>query len=213
VANTGPGSLRTSCRKVVHIGDSTSEGMISKAYLPRRSLRLQAQYRDVGVRTAIAEISGARSIVETLPHQANAAQVAKSLVSRGYRGCWVMALGTNDTADVVVGSGVSRLARVERMMAEVHGQPVMWVNVKSLLVNGPYAEPQMKLWDQALRQACHRYPNLRVFDWASLARRSWFISDRVHYTSAGYAARGRLIAQALARAFPAHGHSGGCVVR
>ncbi|MBO0770732.1 MAG: acyltransferase family protein [Actinobacteria bacterium] len=212
-ASTGPGSLRTSCRKVVHIGDSTSEGMISKAYLPQRSLRLQAQYRDVGVRTTISEISGARSIVETLPHQTNAAQVAKSLVSRGYRGCWVMALGTNDTADVVVGSGVSRMARIERMMAQVHGQPVMWVNVKSLLVNGPYAEPQMKLWDQALLQACHRYPNLRVFDWASLARRSWFISDRVHYTSAGYAARGRLIAQALARAFPAHGHSSGCVVR
>ena len=46
----------------------------------------------------------------------------------------------------------------------------------------------------------------------SLAKTKWYISDGVHFTSAGYAARARLIAQALARAFPKAGHSSGCVV-
>ena len=67
---------------------------------------------------------------------------------------------------------------------------------------------------EALVQACPRYPNMRVYDWASVVKDKWFIPDGIHYTSAGYAARGRLIARALAQAFPASGEtsSSGCVV-
>ena len=63
-----------------------------------------------------------------------------------------------------------------------------------------------------LLRACARYPNMRVFNWAAYARTKWYISDGVHFTSAGYAVRGRMIAQALARAFPKTGHSTGCLV-
>jgi hypothetical protein len=205
-------AARTSCSSVVHIGDSTSEGMILPSYLPRGSERLAAQYHRVGVSRVIPEISGARSIVEVLPGQVNAYNVARGLVSRGYQGCWVLALGTNDTANVAVGSSVGLTARISQMMSVAHGEPVLWVNVKSLLSTGPYAEPNMIKWNQALLRACARYPNMRVFNWASVARRSWFISDGIHYTSAGYLARGHLIARALAEAFPASGQSTGCVV-
>jgi 2-polyprenyl-6-methoxyphenol hydroxylase-like FAD-dependent oxidoreductase len=44
---------------------------------------------------------------------------------------------------------------------------------------------------------------MRVYDWASVAQRRWFISDGIHYTSPGYAVRSHDIAQALAQAFPA----------
>jgi peptidoglycan/LPS O-acetylase OafA/YrhL len=202
VASAG-GGLRTSCRSVVHIGDSTSDGLISSDYLPNPALRLSTQYARIGVRRVHWEISGGRSIVETLDGQANAATVAQRLVHGGYQGCWVLALGTNDTADVYVGSNVSLATRIRRMMAVVGGQPVMWVNVKSLLGSGPYSEHDMRLWDQALLSACPSYPNMRVYNWAAVARRSWFISDGIHYTSTGYAARSRLIARALAEAFPA----------
>jgi peptidoglycan/LPS O-acetylase OafA/YrhL len=203
---------RSSCRSVAHIGDSTSEGMISADYLPDPAQRLQAQYHDVGVRHVYPEISGARSIVEVLPGQINGYQVARDLVSSGYRGCWVIALGTNDTANVAIGSNVGRLARISQMMSVAHGEPVMWVNVKSLLAGGPYAESNMRLWNAALLQACARYPNLRIFNWAAVARSSWFIFDGIHYTSQGYAQRARLIARALAEAFPAVGRTAGCVV-
>jgi peptidoglycan/LPS O-acetylase OafA/YrhL/lysophospholipase L1-like esterase len=205
-------AVRTSCRAVAHIGDSTSEGMISPAYLPDPSQRLAAQYAGVGVRAVQTEISGARSVVETLPGQVNGYNVARALVRQGYRGCWVIALGTNDTANVAVGSTVGRMARIEEMMSATGGRPVMWVDVKSLLVSGPYAESDMQAWNAALRQACARYPNMRIFDWASVAAGSWFISDGIHYTSAGYAARARLIAAALAQAFPGSGRSNGCVI-
>jgi GDSL-like Lipase/Acylhydrolase family len=188
----------------VHIGDSTSEGLISADYLPKKWERMSAQYRRVGVQHVHLEISGARSIVETWEGQPNARTVAQQLKAENYNGCWVLALGTNDTADVYVGSPVSLSARIQQMMAVIGNQPVMWVNVISL-PEAPvdYSEPQMELWNQALVRACAKYPNMRVYDWAAVAKPRWFISDGIHYTSAGYAARSRLIARALAAAFPA----------
>jgi peptidoglycan/LPS O-acetylase OafA/YrhL/lysophospholipase L1-like esterase len=213
----GPSPLpvpHTSCQAVAHIGDSTSEGMVSSAYLPDPSQRLVAQYQDVGVHQVVTNIVGANSVVETLPGDTNGYNAARGLVAGGFHGCWVIALGTNDTADVAIGSNVGRLARIQEMMSVAHGEPVMWVDVISLLNSGPYAESNMQAWNAALRQACSSYPNMRIFDWASVAQPEpgWFISDGIHYTSAGYAVRGQQIAYALAAAFPAKGHSSGCVV-
>jgi peptidoglycan/LPS O-acetylase OafA/YrhL/lysophospholipase L1-like esterase len=211
-AATPATTLRTSCRAVAHLGDSTSEGMVSPDYLPDPGQRLVAQYQDVGVQQVVTNIVGANSIVETLPGDTNDYNAARNIVSQGFRGCWVIALGTNDTADVAIGSNVGRMARIQEMMSVAHGEPVMWVDVISQLASGPYAEANMQLWNAALRQACARYPNMRVFDWASLAQPGWFISDGIHYTPAGYAQRAQQIAEALAKAFPAKGHSKGCIV-
>jgi peptidoglycan/LPS O-acetylase OafA/YrhL/lysophospholipase L1-like esterase len=201
-AGAGAAAPQTSCRSVVHIGDSTSDGLISSDYLPDPRQRITAQYAMAGVTKSIMEISGGRSIVETLPGQPNAQAVARQLIRNGYRGCWVLALGTNDAADVFVGSRVSLVTRIREMMSVIGNAPVLWVNVRSLLSSGPYSEHDMQLWNQTLLQACPRYPNMRVFNWAAFARRAWFIPDGVHFTSAGYAVRSHLIASALAQAFP-----------
>ena len=206
-------ATRTSCRAVAYIGDSTSAGMVMPSYLPDPALRLDAQFARVGATTQEIQISRARSIVETLSGQANAEEVARELVSRGFRGCWVLALGTNDTANIYAGSTVGRMDRIEGMMSAIGDQPVVWVNLKSLLASGPYSETNMQLWDRTLVQACPGYPNMRVFDWASVAKDGWFISDGLHYTSEGYAQRARLTAAALVHAFPASGEGKqGCVV-
>jgi hypothetical protein len=202
----------TSCRRVAHIGDSTSVGLVSPLDLPDPAQRLAAQYRDVGVRHAWIDASGGRSMVEEMPGQINGYDTARTMVSSGFRGCWVIALGTNDTANVSVGSNVGRMARIQELMSVAHGAPVMWVNVKTLDPSGPWSEANMQLWNDTLLQACHQYPNLRIFDWASVAQDGWFISDGIHYTFAAYAARAYLIAQALARAFPRAGHSTSCVI-
>ena len=205
-------SLRTSCQAVTHIGDSTSEGLVSPEYLPNPAKRIAARYHDVGVGSVRWDISGARSVVEVLPGQVNGYDAAQAIYRGGFRGCWVIALGTNDTADVAVGSNVGLMTRIQRMMAAAHGEPVMWVNLRSLLASGPYSEANMLTWDNTLLKACAKYPNMRVFNWASLAKAKWYISDGIHFTSAGYAVRARLIAQALARAFPKTGQSSGCLV-
>jgi hypothetical protein len=206
-------ALRTSCRSVAHIGDSTSVGLASPGYLPVPAQRLAARYAGVGVRHLRVDASGGRSIVEVLPGQVNGFDVAAAWRSAGYRGCWVFALGTNDTANAAVGSAVGRLARVGRMMSVAHGEPVLWVNARTLLATGPWSESNMQTWNDTLRRACAIYPNMRIFDWASVANPAWYISDGIHYTPAGYAVRGQAIADALARAFRTSGASRSCVVR
>lgn len=194
---------RTSCRSVAHFGDSTSEGLISSDYLPNPADRITARYAKVGVTHSIMEIYGGTSIVETINGDPNADALAKQLVAHGYHGCWVLALGTNDTADVYVGSNVGRIQRIKEMMSVIGDQPVLWIAVKSLVSRGPYAEQNMLLWDQALAQEQSQYPNMRIYDWPAVVQKSWFINDGIHYTSYGYARRARLIADALAAAFPA----------
>ncbi len=203
-------SKRSSCKAVVHIGDSTSEGLTSAEYLPLASQRIEAQYADVGVREAHFEISGARSIEEQFEGEPNAREVAEAWKAEGYKGCWVLALGTNDAADVFVGSAVSDAERVEKMMTAIGDEPVLWVNVRSIVESGdPYAEENMKEWDKTLVTECARYPDMRIYNWAKDVKDEWFIEDGIHFTSPGYAARSELIAHALAHAFPSSGDSEG----
>jgi lysophospholipase L1-like esterase len=61
----------------------------------------------------------------------------------------------------------------------------------------------MRQWDQALYAAAAHYPNMKIYNWASVVQTSWYINDGIHFTSAGYAARAELIADGLAAAFPA----------
>ena len=132
-ADADGGALRTSCRAVVHFGDSTSSGLISTDYLPDPGQRMAAQYARVGVRRSQFDITPATSIVETPKGTTDAFTLAQDLRHSGYRGCWVLALGTNDAADVYVGSNVGLSARIDRMMSTIGDQPVMWVNAKSLV--------------------------------------------------------------------------------
>jgi lysophospholipase L1-like esterase len=203
---------RTSCTSVAHIGDSTSVGMVSPAWLPDAAQRLAAQYRDVGVRHVQTDASGGRSIVEELPGQQNGYRVATAWYGAGYRGCWVIALGTNDAANIAVGSNVGAQARIAEMMAAAHGEPVLWVNTQTDLTSGPWAESNMQQWNSALVQASAHYPNMRIFNWAAMVQPGWYLSDGIHYTSAGYAIRAAAIAHALTLAFPADGHSKTAVV-
>jgi hypothetical protein len=129
----------------------------------------------------------------------------------------VLALGTNEAANVAAGSNVGLRERIEKMMAIIGTEPALWVNVKSLVPPGdPYAKGGMREWDEELERACAAYPSMRVYDWAADVKDEWFIEDGIHFTSPGYAARAQLIAQALAHAFPEKGETEGgaknCVV-
>jgi hypothetical protein len=206
-------ALQTSCRTVAHIGDSTSVDLISPDYLPNPAQRISARYADVGVKHLKIDASGGRSIVEELPGQLNGYKVASAWRGHGYHGCWVFALGTNDAANIAAGSTIGITARIDQMMAVAHGEPVLWVSTKTLATSGPYASVNEQAWDTSLVKALARYPNLRIFNWSAVARPSWFLSDGIHYNSPGCAVRAKAIADALARAFPLHGHSSSKIVR
>jgi hypothetical protein len=195
----------SSCRAVVHIGDSTSESLISADYLPNPAQRLSARYAHVGATYQNFQISGARSIVETYEGQPNAYTVAREIAASGYKGCWVVDMGINDAADIAAGSRVTAPQRIQRMMSVIGNQPVMWVAVRTLVASGPYAESNMQAWNTALLGACAAHPNMRVFNWAALAQRSYYIPDGIHYNSPGSAILAAALATGLVRAFPASG--------
>jgi peptidoglycan/LPS O-acetylase OafA/YrhL len=210
-------ATKSSCEAVVHIGDSTSEGLDSPEYLPLPGQRIEARYAEVGAIEQHLEISGARSIEEQFEGEPNAQEVAAAWQAEGFKGCWVLALGTNEAANVAAGSTVGERERIDKMMAIIGGEPVMWVNVRTLVEAGdPYSKGNMEKWDEELVAACAAYPNMRVYDWASDVKDAWFIEDGIHFTSPGYAARAQLIAQALAHSFPEKGETEGgsknCVV-
>jgi len=163
------------------------------------------------------EVQGATSIEEQFEGHPNAQEVAAAWKAEGFEGCWVLALGTNEAANVAAGSAVTERERIEKMMAIIGEEPVLWVNVRSLVEAGdPYSKENMEKWDEELQAACDSYPNMRVYDWASDVKDDWFIEDGIHFTSPGYAARAQLIALALAHAFPEKGETEGgaknCVV-
>jgi hypothetical protein len=197
---------------VAHIGDSTSADLISPDYLPDRADRLAARYAAVGVSRVRIDASGGRSIVETLPGQINGYNVARAWRAQGYHGCWVFALGTNDAANVAAGSAVGLTARINELMSVAHGEPVLWINTVTMLSSGYWSDAHERAWDSALMKALPRYPNMRIFDWAAIARPAWFLPDGIHYTSLGCERRAQAIADALARAFPLSGRSKGQII-
>jgi peptidoglycan/LPS O-acetylase OafA/YrhL len=203
-------STKSSCRAVVHIGDSTSLGLDDAEYLPVESQRSPARYAEVGAEEVHMEVQGATSIEEQFEGMPNAQEVAAAWKAEGFKGCWVLALGTNEAANVAAGSTVTERERIEKMMAIIGDEPVLWVNVRSLVEAGdPYSKENMEKWDEELVTACDSYPNMRVYDWASAVKDEWFIEDGIHFTSPGYAARAQLIALALAHSFPEKGETEG----
>src|ERR1700742_5057853 len=142
-------STRTSCKDVVHIGDSTSEGLDSAEYLPDAKERIPYRYNQVGVKEVHMEVQGATSIEERFEELPNAQEVAAAWKAEGFKGCWVLALGTNEAADVAAGSNVDERERIEKMMAIIGDEPVLWVNVKSL-PNAPeaYSPENMEGWHE-----------------------------------------------------------------
>ena len=208
-----PSGPQTRCASVVHIGDSTSLGLAAPSVLPNPKDRINYKYGQAGVLDTRLDISGARSIVETSGTHPNARTTVASVMSSGYDGCWVFAMGTNDTANRFVGSVVGPDERIDRVMSLIGDHPVMWLTVKTLRTSGPYSEAQMQLWNDALGAACARYPNMRVYNWAGQVSDSWYIPDGIHFTSVGYRWRAALTAEALAVAFPEDGSiSPGCFV-
>jgi hypothetical protein len=182
----------TACSAVVHIGDSTSLGLegwhrqlltdVEPVYPSKNAFDLIAtQYRMRGVALYSPEISNGRSIVEHFTEQLNAVDVARQYRSRKYDGCWVVALGLNDAA-TVEGDLHLITERIEKLMEALGAQPVLWVSAKTLRPDGDYRGEYLENWNLALAATCPYHPDMRIYDWASEARREWFATDGIHFT-------------------------------
>ncbi|MGI8577078.1 MAG: acyltransferase family protein [Nocardioidaceae bacterium] len=208
-------SRRTRCKSVIEIGDSTSLGLYGSESALSPADNIKGQLKVVGVRTFISAVSGARSIIESYEGQASGEQVIEKHIRAGYRGCWIIALGNIDAATVAkyAPATTSIDERIQTVMRTIpKNQPVMWMTTRTLLTDGDFRESVYPQWNDGLVKACPKYPNMRVYDWASAYQTPWFGPDGIHATTAGYRHKAHLIAHALASAFPAAGASSSCLV-
>ncbi|MDZ7675291.1 MAG: acyltransferase family protein [Acidimicrobiales bacterium] len=199
---TTPGGAPGPCTSVVHVGGSTSLGLVSSSYIPDEDQQIPAEYARVGATTQHYEIAGGRAIIEGYQDNPPAEASAQKWRDQGYEGCWVFALGTMDAANVGIGAPTPIDERIDRMMAVAGDDPVLWVNVKTIADTGSWRSEVMPPWNEALREACRRHGNLRVYDWAADVEDEWFDTDGIHQDGDGYVARAEHIADALAAAFP-----------
>ncbi len=200
------------CTSVVHIGGSTSLGLVSSVYIPDEDQQISAQYARIGATTQHYEIAGGRAIIESYRDSPAALDSAQKWRDAGYRGCWVFALGTMDAANVGIGAPTTLADRIDQMMAIANGDPVLWVNVKTIAQTGSWRAEVMPPWNGALLDACGSYPNMRVYDWAAEVQDDWYDDDGIHQNPVGYVHRAQRIADALANAFPAGVVTEDCVV-
>ncbi len=193
---TAPSGL-TTCVSVAHIGDSLT-------YYTEPSLT--AAYALVGA-TAQINAYGGRAILQKLPDDPMTGKQAAISMGAGFAGCWVIALGTNDTANVAAGASYTRADAIDQMMTAIDptsSARVMWVNTFTTKTSGYWSNANMQLWNQALTDAQNRWPNMLVYDWASVAETGTApFADGIHHTTAGYEVRNAAIAHALAGFFPA----------
>lgn len=199
-------SSRTSCRTVFLIGDSTSEGLYGKTSVLSPQDDVAARLRKVGVQHFTADISGARSIIETYQDDLSGQQVVRKQVAGGYHGCWIISLGNVDAATVkkYAPDTTSIPDRITAIMSVIpNDQPVMWLTTRTMLRTGDFPADAYPPWNQALVNACDDYPNMHVFDWASAYRTGWIGPDGIHSTPTGYRHKAHLIARALAIGVPA----------
>lgn len=189
------------CTSVIQIGDSTSVSADDPSAVPAADTA-KSRYGVVGARSVVVDAVSGRAIGPGPGPDAE--QAVRSRLASGARGCWVIAMGVNDVGSIATGSSVGADARIDRIMRQLAGQPVLWPTVTSSNPAKPaFSTAAMTPFNDALRRATGRYPNLAVYDWAGAARPTMFASDGIHYTSAGTAERNRRFATALATAYPA----------
>lgn len=134
-----------------------------------------------------------RASVDISRHAQEGPAVMRRLGSRLPR-VIVVSLGTNDDPRA---TGVFRRAIRQTMRVAGRRRCVVWANI----VRPPVAGAGYGRMNRVLAQEARRRRNLRVFQWARMARahRGWFGPDRVHPSGVGYAARARGIAEVARR--------------
>ena len=200
-----PEPTATSCTAVVHVGDSTSIGMYDDQSLPDPADHAEAAYLAAGADYVRESVFGPRATTDGWNEYPSTVDSVKQLLAEGQPEgtCWVINTGVNDAANVAVGSIPPVEERIRIMLDLLDGQRVMWPTTVSDTESGPWAQANMREFNEALLRVQKDYPNLRVFDWAAEVDHAWFLEgDFVHYNATGNAERSHRFAGALVRAFP-----------
>ena len=174
VALLAPASADARSRRLLVDGDSLAVG--TKPYLPKELRGWRVKQSASVSRHAYEGADVMRSYGRSLPRVIH------------------VSLGTNDDPNDVDGFR----AAIREVMDVAGGRRcVVWTNI----VRPPVAGASYAGYNHALAAESRPRANLRVVNWARMARRNpqWFGSDGVHVTAEGYQARARAIATSVRR--------------
>lgn len=180
------------CKAVVHMGDSLSLS-IQKSIIPL--------YNKMGFKNVFVQAVNGGSI--WYPQGLSGLDaVNKYKAKYGSGVCWVIALGTNDSASTAYKNWSPR---IESIMTTIGNDPVVWINVWFWSKSRPsYNLFVATAWNSLLFQYQKKYLNMRILDWATIAKShpEWFTSDGLHYNQVGMSNRELWISLAAGILFP-----------
>lgn len=187
----------------MHIGDSLGYHLWEPQYVGGEENTMWSRYADVGVATVYPDNAAGRSTHETTrTAPVNAVDAALAVRQNGYRGCWVLMIGTNDAANVAAGANRTLDQRILAMLDVIGDDPLVWVDARTTLADGPWANSNMDAWNEALYRLTAGRRNVAVVPWSEIARPEWFVADGIHHTAEGRAWLAALTADALVEHFP-----------
>ena len=193
----------TSCTDVAHISDSTGVYLWEAQYVDGAANTMGERYRSVGVERWIDDSSGGRAVRErTADWQTTALEAADAIRRDGFRGCWVVMIGTNDAANIAAGAGVSAEERILRLLYVFGDEPVLWVDAATARTNTAYRNDSMRAWNDTLYRIAAERPNVEVVRWSERVRPEWFLADGIHMGTEGRIWRAAMTSAALAEFFP-----------
>ena len=169
-----PVPARTTCRLIVHLGDSNL-GMTLGLF--------QTAYDELGVQSILdfANGRGADIAVDgTTARQAIAA--ARADTSPDGR-CWIIALSGADAVQAHL-QGVDPAPTIRAIADALGDEPAMWIPPVLTSATTEWNLVASTTYDLALQEAVAGRANIGVFDWPSIALQhlDQFQSDGIHYT-------------------------------
>jgi hypothetical protein len=184
------------CESLAHVGDSLTW---------QAEVGLGQQYARRGWNDVRIDAKGGRGIASFMFDDMTGLDAVRRIKATGFDGCWVMALGTNDTAntDFLVHAPEQqhqwRIGLIRSMMDELDGAQVVWVNTHLIKPDIEYSSHDAAAWNAALREVAGAYTNMQIFDWNAIANDhpEWTRGDWVHDTPEGSAQRAEIVSRAV----------------
>ena len=191
-----PAGQGADCNGIAHVGDSLTWAATAQ---------FAEQYARRGWTDVRIDARGGRGIATFMYIDVTGIEAVRRIKATGFDGCWVMALGTNDTANTDYWVAAPdeqhawRVNLIRSMMIELDGAPVVWVNTHLTEPDIDYSAADAKAWNAALREVAFAYPNMMIFDWDAVAadHPEWTKDDHVHDTPEGSTERARIVARAV----------------
>ncbi|MCK0441195.1 N-acetylmuramoyl-L-alanine amidase [Gordonia alkaliphila] len=197
----------TQCATLGWVGDSLSVPLLAEG---RGTIQSGSVGQDTplakdllpqGVNTIYYDVAGARSAVETVNGTPNAVDALASLPAAD---CYFAAVGTNDAANIAVGSEVDAAERVKRLRGAASGKPLFMMTVaigENATANG-YTPAAAQAMNDAITAGL---PTGHVLDWAARSTTELRAADGIHDSAAGISSRARAAGVFFAGGTPAAG--------